>query len=436
MNMIQREIYLKQLIRAKDNGLPKVVTGIRRCGKSTLLKDLYTSWLKENGVPENHILFLSLDKDENVECLDPLVLGQRVRSWCQDKDHCYVFLDEIQLVHAIHNPVFHDGKHLLAKPSDEDAITFVSTVLGLSYEKNIDLYVTGSNSKMLSSSIATEFRGKSTNISMGPLSFDEFATYRKEHPFLALQEYVKYGGMPQVILAESEDKKTILKSLFDAVYFKDIMELNSLRKEEFLDELCDIIAESTGGLLNVQKIANTFQSKEHKSMDPNTVQRYLNLFEDSFLIRAAPRYDVKGRKQIGALRKYYFVDPGLKNARTDFVYEDLGQTLENVVFNELIYRGYTVSVGAFEQVSKESNGKSIKNTFEIDFFATKGIRQYYIQVCNDLSSSTYKREIKPYQFLNDEIQKIIVVNSPAEESRTQEGYLVLNAADFLLRFIA
>ncbi len=435
--MIQREIYLKQLIQAKDNGLPKVVTGIRRCGKSTLLKDLYTSWLKENGVPEDHILFLSLDKDENAECLDPLVLGQRVRSWCRGKDRCYVFLDEIQRVRAIHNPIFHEGKHLLAKPSDEDAITFVSTVLGLSDEKNIDLYLTGSNSKMLSSSIATEFRGKSTNISMGPLSFGEFASYRKEHPFLALQEYLKYGGMPQVVLAGNEDKKTILKSLFDAVYFKDIMELNSLRKEEFLDELCNIISESTGGLLNVQKIANTFQSKEHKKLDPNTIQRYLHLFEDSFLIRAVPRYDVKGRKKIGAMRKYYFVDPGLKNARTDFIYEDIGQTLENVVFNELIYRGYTVSVGVYEKVSKEPSGKSVKNTFEIDFFATKGIRQYYIQVCNDLSSpSTYEREIKPYLSLVDEIQKIIVVNSPIEESRTKEGYWILSASDFLLRFIA
>lgn len=172
-----------------------------------MLKDLYTSWLKENGVPEDHILFLSLDKDENAECLDPLVLGQRVRSWCRGKDRCYVFLDEIQRVRAIHNPIFHEGKHLLAKPSDEDAITFVSTVLGLSDEKNIDLYITGSNSKMLSSSIATEFRGKSTNISMGPLSFGEFASYRKEHPFLTLQEYLKYGGMPQVVLAGNEDKK-------------------------------------------------------------------------------------------------------------------------------------------------------------------------------------------------------------------------------------
>lgn len=316
--MIQREIYLKQLIQAKDNGLPKVVTGIRRCGKSTLLKDLYTSWLKENGVPEDHILFLSLDKDENAECLDPLVLGQRVRSWCRGKDRCYVFLDEIQRVRAIHNPIFHEGKHLLAKPSDEDAITFVSTVLGLSDEKNIDLYITGSNSKMLSSSIATEFRGKSTNISMGPLSFGEFASYRKEHPFLALQEYLKYGGMPQVVLAGNEDKKTILKSLFDAVYFKDIMELNSLRKEEFLDELCNIIAESTGGLLNVQKIANTFQSKEHKMLDPNTIQRYLHLFEDSFFDSRRSAIRREGKEENWSNEEVLFRRPGIKKRKNGF----------------------------------------------------------------------------------------------------------------------
>lgn len=205
--MIQREIYLKQLIRAKDNGLPKVVTGIRRCGKSTLLKDLYTSWLKENGVPEDHILFLSLDKDENAECLDPLVLGQRVRSWCRGKDRCYVFLDEIQLVRAIHNPIFHEGKHLLAKPSDEDAITFVSTVLGLSDEKNIDLYITGSNSKMLSSSIATEFRGKSTNISMGPLSFGEFTFYGRNILFSLCKNTSNMAGCLRWFWRETKTKK-------------------------------------------------------------------------------------------------------------------------------------------------------------------------------------------------------------------------------------
>ena len=363
--MIRRNHYLDLLIKNKNNGFPKVITGIRRCGKSYLLKEIYAGYLLDNGISEDQILILELDDDRNLKYRNPLELGKYVREFCAGKADCYIFLDEIQLVNTIINPIYTDGKYIIAKESDENVVTFVDVILGLSREKNIDLYVTGSNSKMLSSDIITEFRDKAVNIHIGPLSFDEYYQYTGGSKTEAIYEFMQYGGMPLAVLKSPEEKQTYLKNLFQMTYFRDIIDHNRIRKTEALDEICDILSTCTGELINTEKITNTYQSRKHEKIDKNTVERYIDFFIDAFIIRKAKRYDVKGKQEIGALRKYYFADPGLRNARLNFAFPDEGQIIENIVYNELIYNGYNVNIGTYEKIEKNSDGKNIRKTGRI-----------------------------------------------------------------------
>ena len=436
--MIERTKYLNQLINTKNNGFPKIITGIRRCGKSYLLKDIYTKYLKEECcVSDENILAVELDDDKNIELRNPIALGKYVREHCKGKIDCYVILDEIQKVLPIINPAFTNGQTILAKDGDENAITFVDVVLGLSREPNIDLYVTGSNSKMLSSDIVTEFRDKATRIHLSPLSFEEYANYKKGYAPEMINEYMTYGGMPLAVLEENEEeRKNYLKGLFKTTYFSDILEHNKLNKSEALDELCDIISDSVGGLINSERISNTYQSIKKETIDKDTVTKYINYFVDAFIIQEATRYDVKGRNEIGASRKYYFTDLGLRNARLNFSKPDEGHMLENIIFNELLYNGYSVNVGTYERVERNKDNKNVKKTYEIDFLATKGNRIFYVQVADDISKNeTLEREKKPYSHLKDPIQKILVVNKPFKEMRDPEGYVLIGIADFLLNFI-
>ena len=436
--MIERNKYLKELIASKNNGFPKVITGIRRCGKSYLLKEIYKDYLiKECKIDPENILIIELDDDKNVPFRNPISLGKFVREYCKGKKDCYVFLDEIQKVVPIINPAFTNDQIVLAKDGDENIITFVDVVLGLSRESNIDLYITGSNSKMLSSNIITEFRDKATRIHLSPLSFEEFSNYRKGYAPEMINEYMLYGGMPLAVLKENEEeKKVYLKNLFKTTYFSDIIEHNKLHKTEALDELCDIIGDSVGGLINSEKISNTYKSKKKQTIDKDTVTRYINYFVDSFIIQEAKRYDVKGRNEIGALRKYYFSDLGLRNARLNFSKPDEGHMLENAIYNELIYHGYTVNVGTYEKVERNIDKKNVKKTYEIDFLATKGNKIFYVQVADDISKEeTLEREKKPFKNLKDPIQKVLVVNKPLKEMRDSEGYILIGASEFLLTFI-
>ncbi len=434
--MIKRDKYLNLLIQNKDNGFPKVITGIRRCGKSFLLKEIYKSYLLNQSVPEDSILIVELDDDRNIMYRDPINLGEYVRNYCKDKSRCYVFLDEIQKVFPIVNPVLTEGKHIPAKKNDEQIVTFVDVILGLAREKNIDLYVTGSNSKMLSSDIITEFRDKAVNIQLLPLSFEEFADYKDGSETDFLLEYMQFGGLPLAVLKSEEEKKSYLKNLFEMTYFKDIIEHNSLKKTSSLDELCNLISSLTGQLINSEKIANTFRSVKKEKIDSETVDKYIEYFVDSFLMREARRYDLKGRTEIGALRKYYFLDTGLRNARLNFAFPDEGQMLENIVYNELIYNGYTVNVGTFDTVEKDKNEKSVRKTNEVDFFARRGINQFYIQVSANISDAeTRAREVRPYLMLKDQVRKIIVVNQNINETLDENGFVIIGAIDFLLRFI-
>ena len=434
--MIERNVYLSKLISSKGNGFPKIITGVRRCGKSYLLKEIFKKHLLGEGVAEDNIIIVELDDLKNVKYRNPIELDKYIRNKCDVNTINYVFIDEVQLVTTIVNPIFTNGEYVIAKEDDKDVISFVEVVLGLSREKYIDLYATGSNSKMLSSDVITEFRDKATNISLYPLSFEEFSNYKNSRYSDTVFEYMRYGGMPLAVLKDINDKKDYLKGLFETTYFKDILEHNKLEKTEALDSLCNIISEGTGQLFNSQKIADTYKSVTKDSIDKDTVKKYIDYFIDAFILREATRYDVKGNNEIGALRKYFFVDNGLRNARLNFAYDDEGQMLENMVYNELLYNGYTVNVGTFEKYEKNKNGESVRKTYEIDFVAQRGIKKYYIQVANDISNAETKaRELKPFFALKDSIQKIIVINKPLEESLDLNGFTVIGIADFLLRFI-
>ncbi len=434
--MIERNVYLSKLISSKGNGFPKIITGVRRCGKSYLLKEIFKKHLLGEGVSEDNIIIVELDDLKNVKYRNPIELDKYIRNKCNVNTINYVFIDEVQLVTTIVNPIFTNGEYVIAKEDDKDVISFVEVVLGLSREKYIDLYATGSNSKMLSSDVITEFRDKATNISLYPLSFEEFSNYKNSRSSDTVFEYMRYGGMPLAVLKDINDKKDYLKGLFETTYFKDILEHNKLEKTEALDSLCNIISEGTGQLFNSQKIADTYKSVTKDSIDKDTVKKYIDYFVDAFILREATRYDVKGNNEIGALRKYFFVDNGLRNARLNFAYDDEGQMLENMVYNELLYNGYTVNIGTFEKYEKNKNGKSVRKTYEIDFVAQRGIKKYYIQVASDISNAETKaRKLKPFFALKDSIQKIIVINKPLEESLDLNGFTVIGIADFLLRFI-
>ncbi len=434
--MIARPYHLKKLIQARDNGFPKVITGIRRCGKSFLLKEMYKQYLLDNGVQEENIIIIELDDLRNAKYRNPFELDKRVRALCNPNKKNYVILDEIQLLDRVINPVYTDGKVVLAKEGDENAISFVDLVLGLSREKFIDLYVTGSNSKMLSSDIVTEFRDKATIIQLRPLSFEEFCNYKDSTSVETVYEYLQYGGMPLAVLKEGADKQTYLKELFYTTYFKDIIERHRLAKSEALEGLTNALSCSCGQLLNAEKLTRIYESATKSKVGRDLVSNYISYFVDAFILEEAKRFDVKGNREIGAQRKYYFTDNGLRNARLNFAFDDEGQMLENMVYNELIYNGYNVNVGCFDCVEKSAERLSVKKTYEIDFLARRGPRQFYIQVCSDMASpETRAREIKPYIALNDQIQKIIVVNRPIKENLDSNNFTVIGVVDFLLRLI-
>lgn len=434
--MIARPAYLKKLIQARNNGFPKVITGIRRCGKSFLLKEIYREYLLNDGVKDENIIIIELDDIRNASYRNPFSLEKRVIDLCNPNKMNYVFIDEIQLVDRVINPIYVEGKTVLAKDGDANAVSFVDLVLGLSRRKFIDLYVTGSNSKMLSSDIATEFRDKATNIEVRPLSFEEFCDYKNDLSTETVFDFLQFGGMPLAVLKEEEERKAYLKGLFYTTYFKDIVERHRLAKSEALDGLANALSCNCGQLLNAERLARIYQSATKQKASKDLIENYIGYFVDAFLLQEAKRFDVKGNREIGALRKYYFIDNGLRNARLNFAFEDEGQMLENLVYNELVQHGYTVNVGCFDKVEKNRERKSVKKTFEIDFLAKKGSREFYVQVSSDLGSEeTRAREVRPYLALGDQIQKIIVINKPIKATLTQDGFLVIGIVDFLMNFI-
>ncbi|MBR6620418.1 MAG: ATP-binding protein [Clostridia bacterium] len=427
MLMIERKKYLERLINKKENGLVKVITGIRRCGKSYLLFNIYKNYLNSIGVNDDCIICLALDDDENIRYRNPLELGKYIRSMTSDKSkQYYVFLDEIQKVVTIQNPYI-DGV--------EDKVGFVDVVLGLMKHDNIDVYVTGSNSKMLSSDIITEFRGRGDEIRVNPLSFEEFYNAYEGDKHNAWQEYYTYGGLPLVTKKKGhEEKARYLQSLFEKIYIGDIIERNKiLYDKSVLDDMLNIVSSSIGSLTNAGKIAKTFKSEKQVSISDDTVSRYLDFFIDAFLIYKAERYDVKGRKYIGSPLKYYFSDVGLRNARLNFRQQEENHIMENVIYNELCAREFNVDVGVVEYCYKDENKKSKRMQLEIDFVANKGSKKYYVQSALSVGEEEKRlQEIRSLNRVGDSFKKIVVVRDNIIPWHDDNGILYIGIEQFLL----
>ncbi len=426
-NMIPRKKYLDKLISKKQNGLVKVITGIRRCGKSYLLFNIYKQFLLSIGVAEDCIIELALDDDENIKYRNPLELGEYLRSLTSDKNKTYyIFLDEIQKVVSIQNPYIKDV---------EDKIGFVDVLLGLMKKDNIDVYVTGSNSKMLSSDILTEFRGRGDEIRVHPLSFSEFYNAFDGDKKDAWNEYYTYGGLPLVMRKSGHEEKTkYLETLFDKIYLSDIMERNRIIHEKsVLDDILNILSSSIGSLTNAEKIAKTFKSSRNINIDSTTVGRYLDLFSDAFMLYKASRYDVKGRKYIGSPLKYYFSDIGLRNARLSFRQMEENHIMENIIYNELIYREFNVDVGVVEYFYRGDDKKSKRTNLEIDFVANKGSQKYYIQSALTVANQEKReQEARSLNRIGDSFRKIVIVKDNIIPWHDENGILYIGIEKFLL----
>ncbi len=406
MKTIERTLYLNKIIARKENGLIKIVTGIRRCGKSYLLDPIFKNYLISNGVKEDHIIKIDLDERRNIKYLDPDVLDEYIRNSIKDKEMYYVILDEIQKV--------------------DD---FESVLNGFLHIENLDVYVTGSNSKFLSSDIITEFRGRGDEIRVLPLTYSEFYSAFDKNKEDAWGEYVMYGGLPRILFYKTEEQKSAyLKNLFEQTYLKDIIEKNNIQRVDVIDALVNILASSVGSLTNPNKLSNTFESSNIKEVSVNTITSYINYLLDAFLIEKAERYDVKGKKYISTPSKYYFTDIGLRNCRLNFRQQEESHIMENILYNELLYRGYNVDVGVVEIREGDS-----KKQVEVDFVCNQYNRRYYIQ--SALSLPTREKtlqEERPLMHIPDNFKKIIVVKDDIKSWITEEGISIIGLQEFLL----
>lgn len=424
--MIQRNKYLDELIAKKENGRVKVITGLRRVGKSFLLFQIYHQYLNSIGIPDEQIIELALDDDENAMYRNPLKLGEYVRGKIADTSKkYYIFLDEIQKVRSIKNPYLEDEK---------EEISFVDVVLGLMKKPNADVYVTGSNSKMLSSDVMTEFRGRGDEIHVYPLSYQEFFEAYEGDKNGAWQEYYIYGGMPYLIrLKGHQEKSKYLNELFNDIYLKDILERRHISNKVVLDDLLDVISSSVGSLTNPSKIADTFKSIKKIHIADDTINNYLEYFIDSFLIEKAKRYDVKGRKYIGSPMKYYYTDIGLRNARLNFRQTEENHIMENIIYNELILRGFSVDVGVVEYNYTDAEGKNKKTKLEVDFVANEGSRRYYVQSALTVGEEEKRlQEVRPFARIPDSFKKIVVVKDDVIPWHDENGVLYIGIEQFLL----
>ena len=407
---IKRDHYLNKLIRHKKNGLVKIVTGIRRCGKSYLLFKLFRDHLISSGVKEDHIISVALDDYGNKRLLDPDELYRHVKNSITDDGDYYILLDEIQLVKD-----------------------FESVVNGFLHIHGADVYVTGSNSKFLSSDVVTEFRGRGDEVRVYPLNFSEFYSAYGGDFDSAWLMFCNYGGMPLCLsMRTQEDKGKYLTNLFETTYLADIINRNNLRGNAKINELTDILASSIGSLTNPLKLSAAFGSTKRVKLSAGTISVYLGYLQDAFLIEKALRFDIKGKKYINTPAKYYFVDMGLRNARLSFRQQEYTHIMENVIYNELRARGYSVDVGVVETVGKE-NGVSLRKSLEVDFVVNSGDRRYYIQSAYNIpSEEKLKREQASLLSINDAFRKLIIVDRPILSGYNEQGIIMLSLKDFLL----
>ena len=420
---IKRDRYLTQLINRKENGLVKVITGIRRCGKSFLLFNLYYDYLISEGVPEDHIITIALDDDMNVEYRNPTELSKYVRSRIlNSKEMYYVFIDEVQ--YAI-------SREEIKNPEN---IRLYDVLNGLLRLRNVDIYVTGSNSKMLSKDVMTAFRGRGDSVEVHPLSFREYYDFVGGDKAEVYEEYALFGGMPLVAFKKTDDEKySYLMNLFEEVYFRDIVERYHIELPDILSELTDALCSAIGSLTNVTKIANTLQSVKGIKVDNQTISNYLDYLSESFLFRCAKRYDVKGKKYFSYPYKYYCSDIGLRNVRLNLRQQEETHIMENIIYNELIVRGYLVDVGVVETYEKDENDKRRKVSCEIDFVVNKGSKKYYIQSALNIDDPQKSRtELRPLISTNDFFKKIVVTKTYMKPWTDESGILHMGLYEFLL----
>lgn len=408
---IKRDYYLNKLITKKHNGLIKVITGIRRCGKSYLLFTLFKNHLTESGVADDHIVEIPFDSFENKKYRDPEILYPYVKEQIADDGMYYILLDEVQLL----------GE-------------FESVLNGFMRMKNVDVYVTGSNARFLSKDIITEFRGRGDELHIQPLSFAEFMSVYDGNKYDGWNEYVLYGGLPPVVLLRTAEQKIeLLKSLFQETYINDIISRHSVNHRDEFEELINILASAIGSLTNPKKLTDTFKSKKNKVISSNTIKSYLDYLCDAYVVSRATRYDIKGKKYIDTPQKYYFSDVGIRNACINFRQLEENHTMENIIYNELIARNFNVDVGIITATGKDNDGKSVRKQLEVDFVCNKGSKRYYIQsVFSIPDREKMEQESNSLLRIDDSFKKIIVVKDLPAPTYTEDGILVISVYDFLL----
>lgn len=422
---IKRDYYLNQMISRKSNGLIKVITGIRRCGKSYLLNTIFYHYLLENGVDENHIIRFAFDSADDLSLIgenlikiekskrrvDPEKFMMYIRSKITDSKMYYLLLDEVQMLDC-----------------------FEAVLNGYLRKDNMDVYVTGSNAKFLSKDVITEFAGRGDEIHMYPLSFSEFMSVYKGDKYEGLSEYMQYGGIPLIVLREGANNKIVaLENLFHEIYMRDIYQRNRIRNHGELEDLLNILSSSIGSLTNPEKLKNTFRTVKKSRITANTIKKYLDYFEDSFLIESAQRYDIKGKSYIETPKKYYFSDIGLRNARISFRQIEQTHIMENIIYNELRMRGYNVDVGVIPIAEKNKKGSVIRKQLEVDFVCNLGSARYYIQSSYSIPDEVKRaQEIRPFRKIDDSFKKIIITKDIVPAQYDENGILTLNIYDFLL----
>lgn len=423
--VIRRDFYLEKLIQRKGNGLIKVITGIRRCGKSYLLNNLFYHHLLESGVDSEHIIRFAFDSADDLYLIgesliqiekekrgvDPEKFMAYIRSKVVDNSVYYLLLDEVQMLDC-----------------------FEAVLNGYLRKENMDVFVTGSNARLLSKDIATEFAGRGDEVHMYPLSFAEFMSVYKGDKYMGLSEYMLYGGIPLVVLRDGAgDKAAALQNLFSEIYLRDICKHNRVKNIGELEDLLNILSSAIGSLTNPEKLKNTFRTAKKSRITFNTIRKYLGYFEDSFLIESAQRYDIKGKAYIETPKKYYFSDLGLRNARINFRQFEQTHSMENVIYNELRMRGYSVDVGVVPIAEKDAEGKVIRKQLEVDFVCNMGSLRYYIQSAFSLPDEAKRtQEIRPFRKIDDSFKKIIITKDIVSPYYDEYGILTVNVYDFLL----
>lgn len=422
---IRRDYYLEKLIKRKNNGLIKVVTGIRRCGKSFLLNKLFYHHLLESGVDTDHIIRFAFDSADDLH-----LIGESLIQMSKEKRGA----DPEKFTAYIRTKVADDGMYYLLLDEIQMLDCFEAVLNGYLRKENMDIFVTGSNAKLLSKDIATEFAGRGDEIHMYPLSFSEFMSVYRGDKYTGLSEYMLYGGIPLVVLRDdANDKAAALENLFSEIYIRDICRRNRVRNVGELEDLLNILSSAISSLTNPEKLKNTFKTAKKSRITSATIQKYLTFFEDSFLIESAQRYDIRGKAYIETPKKYYFSDLGLRNARINFRQFEQTHSMENVIYNELRMRGYHVDVGVVPIAEKDTEGKATRKQLEVDFVCNLGSSRYYIQSAYSLPDEAKRaQEIRPFRKIDDSFKKIIITKDVVLPYYDEYGILTLNIYDFLL----